>query len=68
MRGGAKGAIREFIHCRECLGKKPPDFAPQQWSNLDIGWTEKGLQVWCNRCNQSVVSIDFQGQKVRLGP
>ena len=54
------------MHCRGCLEKKPDNLSPKQWSNLEVGWTEKGLQIWCIRCDMSVVSIDFKGQKVRL--
>lgn len=60
--------IKDFIHCRGCLEKKPANLSPKEWSNLEVGWTAKGLQIWCNRCDTSVVSIDFKGQKVRLEP
>ena len=66
MTGPKLNQIKSFMHCRGCLEKKPDNLSPKQWSNLEVGWTEKGLQIWCIRCDMSVVSIDFKGQKVRL--
>lgn len=29
-----------------------------------VGWTEKGLQVWCEDCDNNVINLDFKGQKI----
>ena len=33
-------------------------------TGFSIGWTEKGLQVWCETCDSNVINLDFKGQKV----
>ena len=45
--------IKLYFHCRTCMSGK-----------LAVGWTIKGLQVWCENCNKNVVSLDFLGQKI----
>ena len=56
--------IELFFHCGNCLDDIPPGESAATWSNLGIGWTEKGLQVICNRCDMNVINLDFMGQKV----
>lgn len=33
------------------------------YSRLDVGFTERGLQVWCQRHERNVVHIDFGGHR-----
>ena len=40
---------------------KPADVSPREWAQLEIGFTELGLQVWCKRCEVNVVHVDFEG-------
>lgn len=56
--------IALFFHCKECLKEKPDDASPRDWSRLEVGWTPKGVQVWCIRHECDVCHIDFRGQKV----
>ena len=35
-------------------------------SGFSVGWTELGLQVWCETCDNNVINFDFKGQKVGL--
>ena len=56
--------ISSFFHCRRCLEELPKGVAPREWLHLEIGWTEKGVQVWCVRHEMNVAHIDFMGQKV----
>lgn len=55
--------IALYLHCGKCLSKLPKGKSPQEWARTQCGWTVKGLQVWCTRCNCNVVNIDFEGQK-----
>lgn len=51
--------IGSYIHCNRCLketGDKP--YA----QDMDIGWTEWGLQVWCRRHDINMMHINFEGQ------
>jgi hypothetical protein len=43
----------------------PDATAPKDWARLSVGWTKKGLQVWCARHEINVVHLDFMGQKMQ---
>lgn len=53
--------IQLYLHCAQCLAETPPGSSPKDHARLEVGWTMKGVQVWCNRHNCNVVNIDFQG-------
>lgn len=50
-----------FLHCGLCLIEKPDGVSPRDWCRHEVGWTRKGLQIWCLRHNVNVCHIDFQG-------
>lgn len=56
--------IQTFFHCRSCVNMRPDNLSPREWVAIEVGWTVKGLQVWCVRCEKNIVSLDFLGQKV----
>lgn len=49
----AKARIVSYFHCKSCTS-----------GQLAVGWTEEGFQCYCEKCNKSVIDIDFKGQKV----
>lgn len=51
--------IVSFFHCKQCLVEIPDGVSPQEWSSQDVGWTEYGIQVWCNRHNTNIIGVDF---------
>lgn len=60
--------IGMFMHCRQCVEALSiraqatgQPVSPQQYSQLDVGWTPYGLQVWCRRHNVNVLHVDFEG-------
>lgn len=55
--------IQAFMHCSRCLAEMPEGTSPREWAQLEVGFTEVGLQVWCRRHECNVVHIDFDGQK-----
>lgn len=55
--------IRLFMHCGQCLNERPADVSPRDWASLEVGFTEKGIQVWCKRHNINVLHVDFEDQK-----
>ncbi len=59
-----KPDIVAYFHCKDCLESKPSDIIPAKWAMLNVGWTQKGLQIWCERCGKNVLNLDFKGQKV----
>ncbi|KKK95282.1 hypothetical protein LCGC14_2674390 [marine sediment metagenome] len=54
-------AISLFLHCGRCIDDIPEGFSPRDWMDLEVGWSEFGLQVWCKRHNANVIHIDFEG-------
>jgi len=71
--------IETFLHCKMCVdelknSKSNDDLSmidPQStqeshgtYARFEVGWTQKGFQVWCMRHNVNVIHIDFMGQKV----
>lgn len=55
--------IQSYLHCGLCIQELPHGVSPKHWSRTQAGWTEQGLQIWCNRHDCNVLHIDFQGQK-----
>lgn len=53
--------IKMFYHCGKCLDRLPPGKSPQQWAKLEVGATDRGVQVWCKRHQINVIHIDFEG-------
>lgn len=56
-----KLSISSYIHCGKCLNELPKDVAPREWAQHEIGFTKKGIQVWCRRHSCNVMHIDFEG-------
>lgn len=49
-----------YFHCKNCLNVKTLE--DNSW--LAVGFTKKGIQVWCETCNRNVINLDFKGQQV----
>lgn len=58
--------IVSYFHCKKCLEELPVGMSPRHWQRTQAGWTKKGLQVWCVRHNENIISLDFEGQKVSM--
>ncbi len=56
--------IQQYFHCNSCMPQRPEDVSPAEWARINVGWTVKGLQVWCVRCHKSIINLDFKEQKV----
>jgi len=51
--------IQLYVHCGLCLAGLRTG---QKYSQkLAVGWTAKGLQVWCDIHDVNVMHIDFEG-------
>jgi hypothetical protein len=37
----------------------------QDYTKLDVGFTNTGIQVWCRRHDANVVHVDFEGRELR---
>ena len=61
--------ITENLLCNSCYEEYCAGLTDrrslQQYSMLDVGLTDIGLQVWCRRHDVNVVHVDFGGQKLK---
>jgi hypothetical protein len=55
--------IKAFMHCARCLRELPNGTSPRNYAQLEVGWTAKGLQVWCRRHDCNVMHVDFEGHQ-----
>ena len=55
--------IRAFFHCKRCLELVPDGGSPKQFARLEVGSTERGIQIRCVRHDINVLHVDFEGQK-----
>ncbi len=64
-----ENSIVTYLHCSECLDEYNSSTeistvqSPQQYSRIQVGWTVKGIQVWCFRHEANILHVDFQGTK-----
>ena len=58
--------IGMFFHCRKCIAELPKGESPESFARLSVGWTPKGVQVWCVRHQSNIMNLDFQGQQVAI--
>jgi hypothetical protein len=49
-----KNRIDRYMHCVNCMKKKPEEVSPKEWSRTQLGKTPYGFQLWCNRCEMNV--------------
>lgn len=62
----AKNEIELYFQCSLCMQELMEleiEQSPQEYQQIEVGWTKKGLQVWCKRHDCNIVHIDFEGQK-----
>jgi len=66
-RPGNGNDIQKFIHCAPCVadvwGGDATGRSPESYARLSVGWTPRGLQVWCVRHDANVINIDFEGHR-----
>jgi hypothetical protein len=51
--------IFTHLHCKKCCSEAPPGQSPAEWSRLTMGWTKRGVQLWCERHDVNVVELEF---------
>lgn len=63
----APNDIKAFIHCKKCIEEwsagKGLGQTPRDYARINVGWTVKGLQIWCVRHDLNIAHIDFEGQQ-----
>ena len=60
--------IKEPIVCVKCsqefLSGQTDSKSLQEYSKIDVGFTERGLQIWCQRHQLNICHINFDGKKL----
>ena len=60
--------IKEPIVCVKCsnefLSRQTDSKSLQEYSKIDVGFTERGLQIWCQRHQLNICHINFDGKKL----
>ena len=60
-------SIIQYVVCSKCadeLAALSPPQSLQDYADIDVGFTDYGIQVWCRRHEANIVHIDFQGAKL----
>lgn len=58
--------IGAFFHCARCFDEwkakveGTENLSPADYQQIEAGWTEDGVQVWCKRHNINVIDITVQ--------
>ena len=55
--------IGAFFNCKKCMEEIPDGEAACDYQQLEVGWTEVGLQVWCRRHDMNIIHVDFEGHR-----
>ena len=51
--------IRQYLHCQKCVDEESNHQSPRESSRVSVGFTEIGIQVWCERHQEEVVHLNF---------
>jgi hypothetical protein len=59
MKEEMKEEIKTFIHCGKCLDEvyEMDGTSAKNYARIAVGYTETGVQLWCNRHEQLIVNI-----------
>ena len=66
-----RSEIHTYMHCAKCLDefylRKSNQFGSslKEYQMIEVGCTERGLQIWCLRHNENVLHLDIDSQKLR---
>ena len=58
-----KNGIVQYLHCAKCMQEIPDGSVPALYQRVNVGFTVKGLQIWCVRHGINVLHVDFEGVK-----
>jgi leucyl-tRNA synthetase len=56
--------IELFMHCRNCMARKPDDVSPAEWVQMEAGLIGHGthLVIWCKRCKMVINIFELKHQ------
>ena len=59
--------IKEPVICETCFKEYQtlhnPDITIRDYVRVDVGFTQIGIQVWCQRHEKNICHIDFGGNR-----
>ena len=59
--------IAEPMVCETCLKEygalQNPDITLRDYVKVDVGFSQIGIQVWCQRHDKNICHIDFEGNR-----
>ena len=62
--------INEVIVCVKCsdefMAGSTDAKSLQEYSRIDAGFTDQGIQLWCNRHQINICHINFEGKKLDI--
>ena len=62
--------IKETIVCVKCsdefMGGSTDAKSLQDYSKIDVGFTDRGIQLWCQRHQVNICHIDFEDKKLDI--
>jgi hypothetical protein len=60
-----QNGINNFCTCKFCFEDKPRGVSTAEYSRLHVGFTTRGIQVWCARHEVNVIHLDFEGDPIK---
>ena len=59
MKNENMNEITTYFHCQKCVdgGMNPQSF--RESTNVSVGFSEIGIQVWCERHQEEVLHLNF---------
>ncbi len=52
-----------YLFWKQCLQEVPVSMSPEEYAQVEIGWTPWGMQVWCLRHNTNVLHVNYEGHE-----
>jgi len=52
--------VKLFFNCQKCFDQLPVGQSMHEYSRTQAGFTDEGIQVWCNRHNCEVVHLKYE--------
>jgi hypothetical protein len=57
----SQNCINQYMQCSLCIEELPPGVSPDQYQRISVGFTDKGMQIWCSRHKVNILHMDFEG-------
>jgi hypothetical protein len=48
-----------FLHCRECVNKKPKSKSMQEYDRISVARTPNSILIWCTRHDRVIADFPY---------